>query len=102
MTTHELSPTAPAAEASLPSRPARSPFAAARLVQGVAGAMLMPNVLSVIGVTYTGEDRIKALSWYGLAMGLAAVSGQLIGGLLVQWNPAGLGWRSCFLLNAPH
>ncbi len=63
--------------------------------------MLMPNVLSIIGVTYTGEDRIKALSWYGLAMGLAAVSGQLIGGLLVQWNPAGLGWRSCFLINVP-
>jgi len=74
---------------------------AARLVQGVAGAMLMPNVLAVIGVTYTGEDRVKALSWYGLAMGLAAVSGQLIGGLLVQWNPAGLGWRSCFLINLP-
>jgi EmrB/QacA subfamily drug resistance transporter len=74
---------------------------AARLVQGVAGAMLMPNVLSLIGVAYTGEDRVKALSWYGLAMGLAAVSGQLIGGLLVQWNPAGLGWRSCFLINVP-
>jgi EmrB/QacA subfamily drug resistance transporter len=74
---------------------------AARLVQGVAGAMLIPNVLSVIAVAYTGEDRIKALSWYGLSMGLAAVSGQLIGGLLVQWNPAGLGWRSCFLINVP-
>jgi MFS family permease len=74
---------------------------AARLVQGVAGALLMPNVLSVIGVAYSGEDRIKALSWYGLVMGLAAVSGQLIGGLLVDWNPAGLGWRSCFLINVP-
>jgi EmrB/QacA subfamily drug resistance transporter len=74
---------------------------AARLVQGVAGALLMPNVLSLIGVAYTGEDRVKALSWYGLVMGLAAVSGQLIGGLLVQWNPAGLGWRSCFLINVP-
>jgi len=38
---------------------------------------------------------------YGMSMGLAAVSGQLIGGLLVQWNPAGLGWRSCFLINVP-
>jgi EmrB/QacA subfamily drug resistance transporter len=74
---------------------------AARLVQGVAGALLMPNVLSLIGVAYTGENRVKALSWYGLTMGLAAVSGQLIGGLLVQWNPAGLGWRSCFLINIP-
>jgi EmrB/QacA subfamily drug resistance transporter len=74
---------------------------AARLVQGVAGAMLMPNVLSIIGVAYAGADRVKALSMYGMSMGLAAVSGQLIGGLLVQWNPAGLGWRSCFLINVP-
>jgi EmrB/QacA subfamily drug resistance transporter len=74
---------------------------AARLVQGAAGAMLMPNVLSVIGIAYSGSDRVKALSWYGLVMGLAAVSGQLIGGLLVDWNPAGLGWRSCFLINIP-
>ncbi len=74
---------------------------ASRLVQGVAGAMLMPNVLSIIGVHYAGADRAKALSMYGMAMGLAAVSGQLIGGLLVQWDPAGLSWRSCFLINVP-
>jgi EmrB/QacA subfamily drug resistance transporter len=73
----------------------------ARLVQGVAGALLMPNVLSIIGVAYAGGDRAKALSMYGMSMGLAAVSGQLIGGLLVQWNPLGLGWRSCFLINVP-
>ncbi len=73
----------------------------ARLVQGVAGAMLMPNVLSIIGVHYVGADRAKALSMYGMSMGLAAVSGQLIGGLLVQWDPAGLSWRSCFLINVP-
>jgi EmrB/QacA subfamily drug resistance transporter len=70
----------------------------ARLVQGCAGALLMPNVLSLIGVIYDGADRTKALAWYGLSMGLAAVSGQLIGGLLVG---AGLGWRSCFLINVP-
>jgi Na+/melibiose symporter-like transporter len=34
-------------------------------------------------------------------MGLAAVGGQLIGGVLVQANIAGLGWRSCFLINVP-
>jgi EmrB/QacA subfamily drug resistance transporter len=74
---------------------------AARLVQGCAGALMMPNVLSIIGVLYDGVDRAKALSAYGMSMGLAAVSGQLIGGVLVQANPAGLGWRSCFLINVP-
>ena len=34
-------------------------------------------------------------------MGLAAVGGQLIGGVLVQADVAGLGWRSCFLINVP-
>lgn len=74
---------------------------AGRLFQGVAGAMLMTNVLTLIGVLYEGPDRAKALSAYGMSLGLAAVSGQLIGGVLVQANVAGLGWRSCFLINVP-
>jgi EmrB/QacA subfamily drug resistance transporter len=73
----------------------------ARLVQGTAGALLMPNVMSIIGILYTGADRVRALSAYGMVMGLAAVGGQLIGGLLVQLDVAGLGWRSCFLINVP-
>ncbi len=74
---------------------------AGRLAQGAAGALLMPNVLSIIGVLYDGVDRARALAAYGMTMGLAAVSGQLIGGVLVQANVAGLGWRSCFLINVP-
>jgi EmrB/QacA subfamily drug resistance transporter len=73
----------------------------ARLAQGCAGALLTPNVLSLIGVLYDGVDRARALSAYGMTLGLAAVSGQLIGGILVQANIAGLGWRSCFLINVP-
>jgi EmrB/QacA subfamily drug resistance transporter len=72
-----------------------------RLLQGVAAALLTPNVLSIIGVVYTGQDRIRALSIYATTMGLAAVGGQLIGGALIAANPAGLGWRSCFLINVP-
>jgi EmrB/QacA subfamily drug resistance transporter len=72
-----------------------------RLVQGLAGALMMPNVMAIIGVAYTGPDRVRALSIYGMVMGLAAVGGQLLGGVLVQANIAGLGWRSCFLINVP-
>jgi EmrB/QacA subfamily drug resistance transporter len=74
---------------------------AARLVQGVAAALLSPQVLSIIGVAYQGPDRVRALSVYGIVLGLAAVSGQLVGGVLVQADVAGLGWRSCFLINVP-
>ncbi len=74
---------------------------AGRLVQGAAAALLMPNVLSIIGIVYVGADRLRALAAYGMTMGLAAVSGQLIGGLLIGADPLGLGWRSCFLINLP-
>jgi EmrB/QacA subfamily drug resistance transporter len=73
----------------------------ARLVQGIGGALLMPNVMAIIGVAYSGEDRVKALSAYGMVMGLAAVGGQLLGGILVQVDLFGLGWRTCFLINVP-
>ncbi len=61
----------------------------------------MPNVLALINVLYTGADRPRALSAYGMVMGVAAVGGQLIGGALVQADVAGLSWRSCFLINIP-
>ena len=48
-----------------------------------------------------GADRVRALSVYGIVLGLAAVGGQLVGGVLVQADVAGLGWRSCFLINVP-
>ena len=73
----------------------------ARLLQGVAAALLTPSVLSIIGVLYTGADRLRALSVYSTTMGFAAAGGQLIGGALIALNPAGLGWRTCFLINIP-
>jgi EmrB/QacA subfamily drug resistance transporter len=72
-----------------------------RLVQGVGAALLAPAVLSIIGILYTGTDRLRALSAYGTTMGFAAAGGQLIGGALIALDPLGLGWRSCFLINVP-
>jgi len=74
---------------------------AARVLQGAAAALLTPNVLSIIGVSYTGEDRMRALTVYGVVLGLAAVGGQLIGGVLIEADLARLGWRSIFLINIP-
>jgi MFS family permease len=81
--------------------PGAGALVAARLVQGLAASLMTPQVLSIIGVVYQGEERVKALSAFGMTMGLAAVGGQLIGGALVQADPAGLGWRTCFLINLP-
>lgn len=73
----------------------------ARVVQGLAAALLGPQGLAILGIIYTGEDRARAFTMYGLALGLAAVSGQLIGGLLIAANVAGLDWRACFFINVP-
>jgi EmrB/QacA subfamily drug resistance transporter len=74
---------------------------AGRVAQGLASALLMPQVLAIIGIAYDGEERVKAITAYALTLGLAAVAGQLIGGALIQIDIAGLGWRSCFLVNVP-
>ena len=74
---------------------------AARLVQGAGGAIMAPNIMSILGMTYTGRDRVRAISVYGMVMGIAAVGGQLIGGALIDANVAGLGWRAIFWVNVP-
>jgi EmrB/QacA subfamily drug resistance transporter len=81
--------------------PSATALVVARLAQGVGAAALMPNVLALIGALYDGPDRLRALSAYGMVMGLAAVGGQLLGGALLAANPAGLGWRTVFLINLP-
>jgi MFS family permease len=55
---------------------------AARALQGAGGALLYPQVLSVIQVTFTGQARAKALGVFGSVIGIAVLSGQVVGGLL--------------------
>jgi EmrB/QacA subfamily drug resistance transporter len=90
-----------AASAACGLAPSPETLVLARVAQGVAGAVVMPQVLSIIGVTYQGPEYVRALSTYGVALGLAAVGGQVVGGALVQTDVAGLGWRGCFLINVP-
>jgi MFS family permease len=73
---------------------------AARFVQGAAGAFVMPQVLAIIGASVRGPDYARALSIYGMVLGLAAIGGQVIGGGLVEAEVAGVGWRACVLINA--
>ncbi|MBU3062247.1 DHA2 family efflux MFS transporter permease subunit [Nocardia sp. NEAU-G5] len=73
----------------------------ARVVQGLAAALLMPQVLAIINTVYTGELQAKAFNAFGLAIGFGGVFGQLIGGVLIDADIAGMGWRSIFLINVP-
>src|SRR5260370_10211151 len=72
-----------------------------RLAQGLSAALLAPQILAILGATFAGSLRARAFNAYGVTMGLAAVFGQLIGGVLIQADPGGLQWRSCFLINIP-
>src|ERR1700734_2459660 len=72
-----------------------------RVAQGAMGAIMVPQVLSVIQVIFPPHERIKALAGFGVTAGLGTVSGPLLGGLLIQHNLFGLGWRTIFLVNVP-
>lgn len=73
----------------------------ARLLQGISGAVMVPQVLALIRVTFEGTARVRALSLFGVSIGMGQIWGQLLGGLIPSWNLFGLGWRPIFLLNIP-
>jgi MFS family permease len=72
-----------------------------RFAQGVSGALLHPQVLALLGLSFPGAKRARAFAAYAMAMGLAGVAGQLVGGALIELDFADTGWRACFFINAP-
>ena len=69
----------------------------ARLLQGVAGAILTPGSLAMIESSFRRGDRARAIgAWSGLA-GVATALGPLLGGYLVD----AVSWRAIFLINFP-
>jgi EmrB/QacA subfamily drug resistance transporter len=73
----------------------------ARAVQGVGGALMYPQVLAIIQVTFGAEERGKALGVFGCVIGVAAIAGQILGGVLLAVDIWGLTWRPIFLINVP-
>ncbi|MEV7558374.1 MFS transporter [Streptomyces sp. NPDC089795] len=74
---------------------------AARVAQGAAAALMLPQVLATIQATTEGPRRARAMSLYGATGGLSMVAGQILGGVLVAANLGGTGWRAVFLVNVP-
>jgi MFS family permease len=74
---------------------------AARIVQGATAALLIPQVLATFHHTLEGERKARAVALYCATSGIAAVVGQLVGGLLVSADIAGTSWRPIFLVNVP-
>jgi EmrB/QacA subfamily drug resistance transporter len=77
--------------------PAVGLLIAARVLQGIGGALLTPGSLALIQASFDPEDRARTIgAWSGLG-GVAAAIGPFLGGWLVE----GPGWRWAFLLNLP-
>jgi EmrB/QacA subfamily drug resistance transporter len=70
---------------------------AARLLQGVGGAMLSPQTLALLTLVFPANRRGVAFGIWGAVAGLATVAGPPLGGLLVTT----LGWRWIFFVNVP-
>jgi EmrB/QacA subfamily drug resistance transporter len=77
--------------------PSAGTLIAARCVQGIGGALLMPGSLALISANYSGEARGRAIgTWSGFSS-LTAAAGPLIGG----WFTQAFSWRYVFLINLP-
>ncbi|MEV4006208.1 MFS transporter, partial [Actinomadura sp. NPDC049753] len=81
--------------------PSTGALVAARLAQGAAGALMVPQVLSGIQLHFTGPARARAQGLLAVALSGGAVAGQALGGVLVAADVGGLGWRPVFLVNVP-
>jgi EmrB/QacA subfamily drug resistance transporter len=71
---------------------------AARVLQGMAGAVLSPSVFSIVSVTFAeGSERNTALGILGGIAGAGSAIGVLLGGVLTEYA----GWEWIFFINAP-
>src|SRR5436190_18644580 len=70
---------------------------AARAVQGIGAALVMPLAMALLGAAFPREQRAKALGIFGSVTGLALIAGPVVGGAIA----AGLAWQWIFWVNLP-
>jgi EmrB/QacA subfamily drug resistance transporter len=89
------------ASAASGAAPSSDSLVVARLLQGAAASLMVPQVLSIIRVSFAARQRRVALALYGMTIAVGQVSGQALGGIIMSANVLGLGWRPIFFVNVP-
>jgi EmrB/QacA subfamily drug resistance transporter len=89
--------------ASLTAGLAQSPemLIGARVIQGAAAGVMIPQLLATFRAIFDGEERGKVFGIYGAVLGFAAAIGLVLGGVLTEADLFGWGWRTVFLVNVP-
>ena len=86
-----------AASAAAALAPSMDALIAARALQGLGGALVMPLTLTILSDAFPAERRGVALGIWGGIAGIAVASGPLVGGLVIE----GIAWQWIFWLNVP-
>lgn len=81
--------------------PGAGVLVAARLSQGLGSGLVAPQILSIIQLTASAARRPRALAYYGATMAVASLAGPVLGGILLELDPFGLGWRAALALTVP-
>jgi len=72
-----------------------------RVLQGAMAALMYPQVFSVIQVTFPPQERARVFGFLGAVIGIATITGPLVGGLIIRDDLTGGSWRWIFLVNLP-
>lgn len=77
--------------------PGTTPLLIARFFQGVSAALLMPNSLAILGATFQGEAKGRAVGIWAASGAAVGAAGPVLGGWLIDLGS----WRAVFLINLP-
>jgi MFS family permease len=84
------------ASAACGAAPSPTVLVVARVVQGLAGGLVTPQVTGVIQTMFEGEERGKAFGYFGTVVGISTAIGPLLGGALIALFGTHSGWRAVF------
>lgn len=72
-----------------------------RFAQGLLGAVMIPQGLAILKAIFPPEEIGKVFALFGPVMGLSAVGGPVLAGVLIDANWFDAGWRTIFWINVP-